>query len=184
VTARPVLRAASGGVTRHRAQTFVIFMVLLVSTASATLGLALLAAANGPFNQAFASQRGADAAVAINSAAVSGAQLARTGGLAGVTAASGPFSAASVTLSSQGYSLPSSLIVGRASADGPLDDLTLESGHWPQAPDQIVLAEGLGFFPRPGYQDDGEHGAGQAAAHGRRHGQLDHRHRGCVGAAD
>jgi putative ABC transport system permease protein len=147
MTARPVLRAASGGVTKHRAQTFVIFMVLLVSTASATLGLALLAAANGPFNQAFASQRGADAAVAINSASASGTQLAGTGRLADVTAAAGPFAAASVTLSSQGYSFPSSLIVGRASAGGRLDDLTLESGHWPQAPDQIVLSENLGFYP-------------------------------------
>ena len=78
MTTRPVLRAASGGVSRHRAQTFVIFLVLLVSSASATLGLALLAAANGPFDHAFASQRGADAVVAVNRARATDAQLAAT----------------------------------------------------------------------------------------------------------
>jgi putative ABC transport system permease protein len=147
VSAGPVLRAASGGVTRHRAQTFVIFMVLLVSTASATLGLALLAAASGPFDHAFASQRGADAVVAVNSARVSDAQLSATRRVTGVTSIAGPFSVANVTLSSQGISLPSSVVVGRASPGGPLDDLTLVSGHWPQRPDQIVLSESGGFFP-------------------------------------
>ncbi len=147
VTARPVLRAASGGVTRHRAQTFVIFMVLLVSTASAALGLALLAAANGPFDQAFSAQRGADAAVAVSSSRASAAQLAGTRQLPGVTAAAGPFGSATVTLTSQGISLPSSVVIGRAAPGGPLDDLTLVTGHWPQRPDQIVLAEGTGFFP-------------------------------------
>lgn len=147
MSARPVLRAASGGVTRHRAQTFVIFMVLLVSTASATLGLALLTAANGPFDRAFAAQRGADAAVAVHSGRATAAQLAATRRAAGVSAASGPFSSATVTLTDEGVSLPSSLLVGRASPGGPLDDLTLVSGHWPQRPDQIVLSAGVGFFP-------------------------------------
>ena len=40
--ARPVVRAVSGGLTRRKVQTVVIFTVLLVSTASATLGLGLL----------------------------------------------------------------------------------------------------------------------------------------------
>jgi putative ABC transport system permease protein len=149
MSARPVLRAASGGVTRHRAQTFVIFMVLAVSTASATLGLALLAAASGPFNHAFVAQRGADAAVAVNRARASSAELAATRHVAGVTAAAGPFSAATVTLNSKGIVLPSVQLVGRASPGGPLDDLTLTSGHWPTGPNQIVLSEGLGFFPPP-----------------------------------
>jgi putative ABC transport system permease protein len=149
MSARPVLRAASGGVTRHRAQTFVIFMVLLVSTASATLGLALLAASSGPFDHAFASQRGADAAVAVNTSRASRGQLAATARLSGVTDAAGPFSAATVTGSSQGFSIPSLLVVGRASPGGSVDDLTLVNGHWPQRPDQIVLSEDTGFYPGP-----------------------------------
>ena len=149
MSARPVLRAASGGVTRHRAQTFVIFMVLAVSTASATLGLALLAAASGPFNHAFAAQRGADAAVAVNSARATPAQLAATRHAAGVTAAAGPFSATTATLNSQGIVLPAVQLVGRASPGGPLDDLSLVTGHWPTSRNQIVLSESLGFFPGP-----------------------------------
>jgi putative ABC transport system permease protein len=149
VSARPVLRAASGGVTRHRAQTFVIFMVLAVSTASATLGLALLAAASGPFNHAFTTQRGADAAVAVSAARTTTAQLADTGHAAGVTAAAGPFSATTVTLNSHGIVLPAVQLVGRAAPGGPLDDLSLVSGHWPTGRNQIVLSEGLGFFPAP-----------------------------------
>jgi putative ABC transport system permease protein len=147
VSARPVLRAGSGGVSRRRTQTLVISLVLLVSSASATLGLALLAAANGPFNHAFAAQHGADAAVSVNPARATGAQLAATRRIAGVTAAAGAFAAATVTLDSQGVILPSSLVIGRASAGGPVDDLTLVAGHWPQSPSQIVLSESLGFFP-------------------------------------
>jgi putative ABC transport system permease protein len=147
VTARPVLRAASGGVSRHRTQTFVIFLVLLVSAASATLGLALLAAANGPFDHAFAAQHGADAAVSVNPARASDAQLAATRQAGGVTAAAGPFAAVSATLDSQGLVLPSTLVVGRDSAGGPVDDLTLVAGHWPQSPNQIVLSESIPIVP-------------------------------------
>ena len=60
MTARPVIRAVSGGVTRRKVQTIVIFTVLLVSTASATLGLGLLLDSNGPFQHSFAAQRGAE----------------------------------------------------------------------------------------------------------------------------
>ena len=51
-------------------------MVLLVSTASATLGLALLAASNAPFQHAFAAQNGADLTVTVNTARAGAAQLA------------------------------------------------------------------------------------------------------------
>lgn len=60
----------SGRVTRHRAQTLVVFMVLLVAAASATLGLTLLTAANWLFDRAFAPEGGqfyliADALIAM-----------------------------------------------------------------------------------------------------------------------
>src|SRR5262249_43242446 len=55
--------------------------------------------------------------------------------------------AATVSISSQGFSLPSLVLVGRASPGGRLDDLTLVRGHWPQRPGQVVLSEGTGFFP-------------------------------------
>ena len=53
--------------------TIVIAVVLFVATASATLGLALLAATNGPFTHAFSAQRGADVTVTANTARASNA---------------------------------------------------------------------------------------------------------------
>ncbi len=164
MTAGPVIRAAAGGVTRRRAQTVVIFMVLLVSTAAATLGLALLVDSSGPFQHAFAAQRGAHVVASIDSARVSDAQLAATGRLPGVTEAAGPFSEASITLSLRPPpppALPSGLpvpspppiavasvrVVGRASPGGPLDDLTLDAGRWAQRPGEIVLSRDLGLPP-------------------------------------
>ena len=47
------IRTATGGMLRHKVQAAVIGMVLLISTASATLGFALLAASNAPFQNAF-----------------------------------------------------------------------------------------------------------------------------------
>jgi putative ABC transport system permease protein len=78
-------------------QAFVLCTVLLVSTASATLGLALLAASSGPFDHAFAAQRGAEVALSANPARVTAAELAATGHVAGVTAAAGPFAEATVS---------------------------------------------------------------------------------------
>jgi putative ABC transport system permease protein len=74
--AAPVIRAVSGGVTRRKVQTVVIFTVLLVSTASATLGLGLLLDSNGPFQHSFAAQRGADVAASIDSTKATAGQLA------------------------------------------------------------------------------------------------------------
>ena len=50
------VRTASGGMLRHKVQAVAIGLVVLVSTASATLGLTLLAASNGPFRVAFGAQ--------------------------------------------------------------------------------------------------------------------------------
>jgi len=68
------VRTATGGMLRHKVQAVVIGMVLLVSTASATLGLALLAATDGPFQQAFAAQNGANLTVTVNPARAGAAQ--------------------------------------------------------------------------------------------------------------
>ncbi|MGC1569597.1 MAG: hypothetical protein WA794_26570, partial [Trebonia sp.] len=79
------VRTASGGPFRHKVQAFVLCTVLLVSTASATLGLALLAASSGPFDHAFAAQRGAEVALSANPARVTAAELAATGHVVVVT---------------------------------------------------------------------------------------------------
>src|SRR5215471_14713214 len=133
------VRTASGGLLRHKVQAVVIGMVLLVSTASATLGLALLAASNGPFDHAFGAQRGAHLTVTVNTARASAAQLAATRRAPGVTAAAGPFAEATVQAQLGGQPFGQLTLAGRSAPGGPVDDLVLTAGHWPDAPGQVVL---------------------------------------------
>jgi putative ABC transport system permease protein len=133
------IRTAMGGMLRHKVQAIVIGLVLLIATASATLGLALLAASNGPFSQAFASQHGADVALTVNPARASARQLTATRSLPGVTAAVGPFGQVTVQTQQDGQPFGQFTLAGRASPGGPLDDLVLNAGHWPDAPGQVVL---------------------------------------------
>jgi putative ABC transport system permease protein len=147
------VRTASGGLRRHKVQAVVLGMVLLVSTASATLGFALLAASNAPFNHAFGTQRGADVTVTVNAARTTAAKLAATAKLRGVTAAAGPFGEATVQVQSGGQPFGPLTLAGRASPGGPVDAVVLTAGHWPDGPGQVVLdtspGPGHGYGPTP-----------------------------------
>jgi putative ABC transport system permease protein len=148
--AGPVVRAVSGVVTRRKVQTVVIFTVLLVSTASATLGIGLLLSSGSPFQHSFAAQRGAEVAASIDSAKATAGQLAATGRLPQITAAAGPFAEATITPrinTHGGITLPPVTVAGRASPDGRVDDLTLDAGRWAQRPGEIVLSRDI---PGPG----------------------------------
>ncbi|MBO0833037.1 MAG: FtsX-like permease family protein, partial [Actinobacteria bacterium] len=146
----PVSRVAGGGLTRRRLQTIVIGLVLLVSCAASVLALGLVVESESPFDHAFAAQHGADVTAVFNPARASAAQLAATAHLPGVTAAAGPFG--QVTVSAQApapeqfgggtVQLPPITLAGRASPTGPVDQIALQSGHWPTAPGQVVLAAG------------------------------------------
>jgi len=149
--AGPAVRAARGGLSGRRVQALVIGLVLLVSTAASTLALGLLVDSNSPFDHAFAAQRGSEVTA---TAQASTARLAATAHLPGVTAAAGPFPETTATADipvtpPPGVSGPPGAgifqtqltLVGRSSPDGPVDDLTLEAGHWPTQPDQVVLAD-------------------------------------------
>jgi putative ABC transport system permease protein len=133
------VRTATGGVLRHKVQAVAIGLVVLVSTASATLGLALLAASNTPFQHAFGAQDGAHVTVTVNTARASAADLAATRHLGGVTAAAGPFAESVVQTEYEGQPFGQMALAGRASADGPVDDVVLNAGHWPDGPGQVVL---------------------------------------------
>jgi putative ABC transport system permease protein len=138
------VRTASGGLLRHKVQAIVIGFVLLISTASATIGFALLAATSTPFNHAFATQRGSDVALTVNTARATAAQLAASGKAAGVTAVAGPFpvvQGADVQIDGQPF--PPVQFTGRAAPGGPVDDLVLNSGHWLTGPGQVVLGGGV-----------------------------------------
>jgi putative ABC transport system permease protein len=146
-----VARAVRGGVSRRRVQTFIIGLVLLISVGASVLALALVADSRSPFDHAFAAQRGADVAASVETARATPAALAATTRLGQVTAAAGPFPEVTVTEQigpgSQG-SLPPLTFAGRASPGGPVDDVTLQSGHWPRGPGQLVMA----FNPASDFQ--------------------------------
>ena len=149
--AGPVARAATGGLTRRKVQTIVIGLVLLVSTGASVLALALVADSSSPFNRAFAAQHGAHVVATVDPARATNAELTATKRLAEVTAAAGPFGEVTVTPKAPGagggdVTLPPTVLVGRASPGGPLDHLTLQSGHWATRPGQLVLSSD----PSPG----------------------------------
>jgi putative ABC transport system permease protein len=145
------VRTATGGVLRHKVQAVVIGMVLLVSTASATLGLALLAANDAPFQHAFNAQNGAHLSVTVNPARADVAQLANTRTLHGVTALAGPFGETTVQSQWSGQPFGQLTLVGRSSPGGPVDDVVLTAGRWANGPGQIVLnGPSGGFGPQLG----------------------------------
>jgi putative ABC transport system permease protein len=139
------VRTATGGMLRHKVQMLVLAAVLLVSTASATLGIALLAANNGPFQKSFTAQNGADLTVTVNQARAGAAQLAATRSLHGVTAVAGPFAEATVQSQFSGQPFGQLTLVGRSSPGGPVDDVVLTSGHWATGPGQVVLNTTAGY---------------------------------------
>jgi putative ABC transport system permease protein len=148
---RAVIGAARGGLSARWLQAVIIGLVALAATATSTVALGLLANSRGPFDRAFARQNGADVTAAMNASVATSAQLAATARLAGVTGAAGPFPAVSVTARVTVPGVPGSSavplrIVGRPSPGGPVDDLTLDQGHWPDGDGQIVMDRGTGVF--------------------------------------
>jgi putative ABC transport system permease protein len=133
------VRTAAGGMLRNKVQAVVLGLVLLVSTASATLGLTLLAATDGPFQHAFAVQNGAHLVVTVNPAQAGPARLAATRSLPGVTAMAGPFGAATVQSQWSGQPFGQLTLVGRPSPGGPVDDVVPDGGRWVTGPGQVVL---------------------------------------------
>jgi putative ABC transport system permease protein len=149
---RPVIRAVRGGLAGRRLQAVIIGLVVLAATATSTVALGLLANTHGPFDRAFARQRGADVTATVATSLATPAQLAGTARRAGVTAAAGPYPEVSVTArvavpGVRGSTSVPLRIAGRTSPGGPADDLTLDAGHWTRDSSQIVMAYGTGVFP-------------------------------------
>jgi putative ABC transport system permease protein len=144
---KAIIKAARGGLAGRRLQAVIIGLVVLASTAASTLALAMLADSASPFDQSFAAQHGANVTATVSTSAATSAQLAATTHAAGVRAAAGPFPEISLTAA---LTLPGAVgsnpqqftIVGRSSLGGPVDDLTLNEGHWPANDSQVVLAGG------------------------------------------
>ncbi|MGH3208084.1 MAG: FtsX-like permease family protein [Trebonia sp.] len=141
-----VFHAARGGLGGRRLQAIIIGLVVLVSTAASTLALGMLADAHSPFDHAFAAQQGADLAFTVDTSVASAAQITAATKSPGVTAAAGPFAVDSVSAQVTIPQISGTLngvqltLVGRSSPGGPLDDLTLQQGHWPTSDNQIVAS--------------------------------------------
>ena len=118
MTPGPVIKAASGGLTRHLMQTLVIIIVLAAATAAATLGLSLLTNANEAFTNSFAAHHGADISVTVNTSRVTGAQLSATRRVAGVTQVAGPYPELTITYRQNGTTGPNGAPGGKP-AGGP-----------------------------------------------------------------
>ena len=144
---KAIIRAARGGLGGRRLQAVIIGLVALASTAASTLALAMLADSSSPFDRAFAAQHGANVTATVDTTVATVPQLAATAHAHGVTAAAGPFSeiplTAQVTLPGiAGSSAQQLTITGRSSPGGPVDDLYLTQGHWPDSDMQVVMAGG------------------------------------------
>ena len=85
-----VISIAWADLRRRKLQSAVIFIVILLSSLSATLALSLLVETDAPFDHAFAAAHGAHLALTFDGNKVSTSQLASTTTAHGVTAALGP----------------------------------------------------------------------------------------------
>ncbi|MFF8293286.1 ABC transporter permease [Streptomyces sp. NPDC016309] len=147
-----VWRAARAAVQRRRLQTVVIGLVVLCSTTTVLLGLGLLTAASGPFDRAFAQQRGAHAVAAFDLSRVTERELAGTARRPGVEAAAGPYGQVVLDMPEDWLwmSAGSLSVVGRAAPDGPVDRVRLLEGRWATAPGEIVVSWPVDGTPGPG----------------------------------
>ncbi|MGI5336579.1 ABC transporter permease [Streptomyces sp. CA-181903] len=134
--------ASRAAVRRRKVQTAVIGLVVLCSTTTILLALALLGAASAPFERAFDRQRGAHVVAAFDRAKVSDGQLARTAGRPGVEAASGPYPQAVVDVPAQWRWVPPGplTVVGRSDPAGGVDHVRLLAGRWATGPGEIVVS--------------------------------------------
>jgi ABC-type antimicrobial peptide transport system permease subunit len=154
VNPAPVLKAAQGAAARRRVQSAVMFVVVGVAAASAVLGLMLATNAGASFRKALSKRRAPDLVVMLDATKLTGAELARTRELHGVTQAAGPYPATTIELAA---AVPGSAgdasavqpltVVGRASSNGSLDRLVcfksppgITSCGWPTRTGEIELS--------------------------------------------
>ncbi len=139
---------------RRKLQTFVIALVILLSSGAATLALSLLVETDAPYDHAFAQANGAHLVLTFASDKVSPAQLRSTASAHGVTAASGPWPETNVAVSAESPAAQGGgkygggqgqswmfAVVGRVRPDAAVDRLTIENGRWVRAPGEIVLSQ-------------------------------------------
>jgi putative ABC transport system permease protein len=137
-------------IRRRRTQTAVIVIIVVLASCVATMALTLVQQAGGPYDRAFAQQRGAHLVALYAASRVTPAQLRTARHLAGVTAIGGPWRARTVAFASPATAhtaLPTKFearVIGRATPGGAVERLRVVAGRWPRSPGEIVLSQKLG----------------------------------------
>jgi hypothetical protein len=148
VTGGAVFKAAAAGTARRLVQTVVVFVVAAAAAAAGVLGLTMATSSTLAYQIARTASHNPDLTVTVDAAKVTGAQLAATRRLPGVTQAAG-FPATTINLTvpvppdmfgGAGQVAGPVAVVGRASRSGPLDDISQQTGRWPAREGEIDLA--------------------------------------------
>ena len=141
-----VIRKIRADLRRRRLQVGVLGVVILLGSATTTLGLTLLQTASNPWDRAFQAQRGAHLEVVYDHTLVTPDRLAATPGEIGASASAGPLPSVGGTFEAAGHKLTNLLVIGRDDPGGPVADLTIAAGRWVRGPDEIVVTRSFALF--------------------------------------
>jgi putative ABC transport system permease protein len=140
-----VVRKLIRDLRRRKLQTAIIAFVVMLSSAAGTMALSLLVETNAPFDHAFAAQQGAHLILFFDPSRVSHIQIAATATAPDVASAAGPWEQVDPNLQASSSSLGNTsllgntTLIGRGDPSGPVDRLSLLSGRWMSAPNEVVL---------------------------------------------
>ncbi|HEX8919771.1 MAG TPA: FtsX-like permease family protein [Chloroflexota bacterium] len=144
-----VLTKILSDIRRRRTQTAVIVIIVVLASCIATMALTLVQEAGGPYDRAFAQQRGAHLVVLFDPARVIPSQLRATQLLPGVTATGGPWAARGIAFSTTAPSPAApptkfmARVIGRTTPRSAVERLHIVAGRWVNAPGEIVLSKAL-----------------------------------------
>lgn len=136
-------------IRRRRTQTAVLVIVVALASCVATMALTLVQEASGPYDRAFAQQRGAHLVAVYDGTRVTPAQVRRAQRISGVTAIGGPWPARTVAFSGAANAhtaVPTKFearVIGRAVPGGAVERLRVVAGRWARSPAEIVLSQKL-----------------------------------------
>ncbi|MDQ6721170.1 MAG: FtsX-like permease family protein [Candidatus Dormibacteraeota bacterium] len=141
-----ILVKALADLRRRRVQAAVIFLTVLLSIATGTMALTLMSQTRDPYQTAFAAQRGAHLQVAF-SGGTDPALLAGTPATIGASAFGGPYPGTNIEFihGARKFFVDT---FGRDNPGGDVERLSITSGRWPRANDEIVLTRSFSELNR------------------------------------
>jgi putative ABC transport system permease protein len=137
-----ILSKAAGELRRRRLQTVVLAVILLLASCTGTMALTLLSESGRAFDDAFASQKGAQLIIGYDARAVTPAQLEPAKAVLKPVATGGPWPNVGIRFV-HGTDKFGLNLVGRTDPDGDVAVLRLVSGRWLQGPGEIVITKSL-----------------------------------------